>query len=95
MTASKNPNGFEQLARIFQHLGHPTKLRLLKRLMDNPEDSCVPTIIAVEMGLSVSTVSYSLMRLTEVGLVRRKSSGRYSFYTVERKVLEDIREFLK
>ena len=95
MTELKKLEGFEQLARIFQHLGHPTKLRLLKRLMDSPTDSCVPTILAVEMDLSVSAVSYSLMRLTEIGLVKRTSSGRYSFYKIERKVLEDIREFLR
>lgn len=83
------------LSRAFAALGHTTKLRILKYVIDDRNPPVVPTMAANELDLTVPVVAYSLKKLHEVGLLDRRVSGRYSFYSVNTKFLTTLKEFLQ
>ena len=83
----------QRLATALQVLGHPTKLRILDFVLGDVDEPVVPTLVAVKMGLPIARVSYSLKRMSEAGILSRKVTGKYTFYTIDRKFLDLIMEF--
>ncbi len=83
----------QQLSRAFQVLGHPTKLRILDFVLGDTDEAVVPTLIAVKMNMPVARVSYSLKRMHEAGILERKVTGRYTFYSIDPQFLKLIEEF--
>ena len=69
----------EQVAEVFAAMGDPTRLRLLRFLLD--EEHCV-TQCTDETGLAQSGVSKHLARLVRVGLVTRRPAGRRTYHRV-------------
>ena len=72
---------------ILKILGDPARLKLFKLL--TCKELCVCEIEEVT-GLKQPTVSQQLKRLKEVELVRERNEGKWAYYSINKKVLEDF-----
>ncbi len=79
------------LARGFQALADPVRLRLLSMLAAAPEgEVCVCDFVG-PLGKSQPTVSHHLKVLSEAGLVRGERRGKWVWYSLDRRRLTDLR----
>ena len=78
------------LAELFQALGDPNRLGIIKLLMSEPLPLCV-NALARELGISQSAVSQHLKILRHQGLVEAKKEGYYKHYTVSVENLDSVR----
>jgi ArsR family transcriptional regulator len=62
-------------------LANPIRLKILKLLLDHDE-LCVCEIESA-LGLKQSKVSYHLASLVEGGIIKRRESGPWSFYSID------------
>jgi DNA-binding transcriptional ArsR family regulator len=69
------------IARGFQALGHPVRLRLLGAL--HATELCVCDLAKV-LKLSVSTVSHHLKELRNAEIVTFRTEGRKAYYSLEK-----------
>jgi ArsR family transcriptional regulator, lead/cadmium/zinc/bismuth-responsive transcriptional repressor len=69
-----------RLARLFQTLSDPTRVRIIALLIDH--ELCVHTITAT-LGLTQSAVSHQLRTLRDMRLVRARKQGRHVYYTLD------------
>jgi ArsR family transcriptional regulator, lead/cadmium/zinc/bismuth-responsive transcriptional repressor len=77
------------LARTFQALSDPTRVRLISAL--TRAELCVCDLAAV-LGMSQSAVSHQLRTLRNLRLVKSRREGREIFYTLDD---EHIRELFE
>jgi ArsR family transcriptional regulator len=98
----------EDLSQAFKALGHPHRLALVRRLIDEavtcdgsseaappPDVSCCDFAeLADEIGVGKSTVSHHLKVLRQAGLVEREQDGRQVRCHVNADRLEELRSFL-
>lgn len=75
------------IARFFQVLADPTRVRLIKALADG--EWCVSELTRA-LGMDQPAVSHQLKYLRELGLVKWKKSGRHVYYTLADNSLRDI-----
>ena len=82
----------KELARLFKALSDPTRLKLVRLLVDQGEDGalCVGAL-AHALGVSQSAVSQHLAVLRAVGLVSDERRGYFVHYQVNRaKLVEGV-----
>lgn len=84
----------DDLATLFKALGVPVRLRIVKHLINNPAGDNVPTMIAIQLNITLPTASYGLKQLYEAKFITRKQSGRYVFYSINEQNITALREFL-
>jgi ArsR family transcriptional regulator, arsenate/arsenite/antimonite-responsive transcriptional repressor len=78
----------EELARVFKALGDPTRVRLVSLIAAHDgAEACVCDLTA-PVGLSQPTVSHHLKQLVDAGLLTREQRGRWSFYRVVDRALD-------
>lgn len=90
------PEKLQRLSEMFTVLGHPKRLRIFKHMMTDPfgkDEPQVPTLVATELNLTVPTTGYSMKRMAEAGVLTRKVSGRYTFYSIDPNFLTAMKEF--
>ena len=75
------------IARFFQVLADPTRVRLLAALAE--QEYCVSDLMSA-LGMDQSAVSHQLKYLREMGLVRWQKHGRHVFYSLDDSHLRDI-----
>ncbi len=75
------------IARFFQALADPTRVRMLKALADG--EWCV-TDLTDALGMDQPAVSHQLKYLREMGLVQWKKRGRHVYYELGDSHLRDI-----
>jgi DNA-binding transcriptional ArsR family regulator len=68
------------LARTFQALSDPTRVRLISAL--SHAELCVCDLAAI-LGMSQSAVSHQLRSLRDLRLVKSRREGREIFYTLD------------
>ncbi len=89
------------LSEIFKALGHPTKIAIFDYMMQVTDfyketiEPVVPTLVATELGFTVPQVGACMKRMSEVGLLTRKVSGRYVFYEIDKDILSTLEEYFK
>ena len=81
-----------ELARLCKALGHPARVRILRRLAAS--GTCVFGSIARIVPLAPSTVAQHLASLEAAGLVRRWDDGVNSCYCVDRERLAMVTRLL-
>ncbi len=81
----------DQLLAFFKALADANRLKIIGLLANQP--STVEKL-ALQLGLSASTVSHHLSRLTEANLVTAKAEGYYSIYSLQTDVLETLSKTL-
>jgi DNA-binding transcriptional ArsR family regulator len=80
-----------ELARGFNALGDPVRLRLLSMLAAAPAgEICVCDFIA-PIGKTQGTISHHLKILGEAGLVHGDRRGKWVWYSLDREHLADLR----
>jgi DNA-binding transcriptional ArsR family regulator len=75
------------VARFFQALADPTRVRLLKALAEG--EWCV-TDLTDALQMDQPAISHQLKYLRDMGLVRWKKDGRHVYYTLGDSHLRDI-----
>ena len=83
----------QQLSEMFHVLGHPTKVRVMRYVMEQ-KDPTVPTLCAISLDIPSNQAAYSLKQMSKVGLLHRYVSGRYTFYDIAPRFKELLEEFL-
>jgi ArsR family transcriptional regulator, lead/cadmium/zinc/bismuth-responsive transcriptional repressor len=76
------------VARFFQVLADPTRVRVIKALADG--EWCVSDL-TFALKMDQPAVSHQLKYLRELGLVKWKKTGRHVYYTLAD---NDVREIL-
>ena len=80
-----------RLARGFQALADPVRLRVLSMLADAPSgEVCVCEFVG-PLGKSQPTVSHHLKILVEAGLVHGERRGKWVWYSLDRSRLTELR----
>lgn len=77
----------QAIARFFQALADPTRVRMIKALAD--DEWCVSDL-TVALGMDQPAVSHQLKYLREMGLVRWEKKGRHVYYSLNDSHLRDI-----
>jgi ArsR family transcriptional regulator len=77
------------LARTFQALSDPTRVRLISALTH--AELCVCDLAAV-LGMSQSSVSHQLRSLRDLRLVKSRRVGREIFYTLDDDHIRELYE---
>ncbi len=77
------------LARTFQALSDPTRVRLISAL--NNTELCVCDLAAV-LGMTQSAVSHQLRSLRDLRLVKSRREGREIFYTLDDDHIRELYE---
>ena len=77
------------LARTFQALSDPTRVRLISAL--NSTELCVCDLAAV-LGMTQSAVSHQLRSLRDLRLVKSRREGREIFYTLDDDHIRELYE---
>lgn len=100
----------DDLSRAFKALGHPSRLAIVRRLLeralaccetDRVEDctmdpaSCNAGDLVEAVGVAPSTLSHHLKELEHAGLVERVRDGRYIMCRVREERLAELRRFLE
>ncbi|MDX2162262.1 MAG: metalloregulator ArsR/SmtB family transcription factor [bacterium] len=75
------------MARFFQVLADPTRVRMLKALAD--AEWCVSDLTQA-LGMDQPAVSHQLKYLRELGLVKWMKTGRHVYYTLADSPLREI-----
>lgn len=75
------------IARFFQVLADPTRVRMIKALAHG--EWCVSELTQA-LGMDQPAVSHQLKYLRELGLVSWKKTGRHVYYTLSDMHLRDI-----
>ncbi len=91
LQAPLDANDAGELARGFQALADPVRLRVLSMLADAPRgEVCVCDFVG-PLGKSQPTVSHHLKILAEAGLVHGERRGKWVWYSLDRTRLTDLR----
>jgi predicted transcriptional regulator len=78
-------NAFDELLEFFKALADANRLKIVGLLA---QDALTVEQMAEMLGLSASTVSHHLARLSKAGLVSAKAESYYSVYSLETGALE-------
>jgi len=78
-----------KLARTFQALADPTRVRIISALLKT--ELCVCDI-AVLLGISQSAISHQLRQMRDQRLVKARKEGRIVFYTLDDEHISDLYE---
>jgi DNA-binding transcriptional ArsR family regulator len=76
-----------EIARFFQVLADPTRVRMVKALAES--EWCVSDLTQA-LGMDQPAVSHQLKYLRELGLVSWTKTGRHVYYTLSDTHLRDI-----
>jgi ArsR family transcriptional regulator len=79
----------ERLAGFCKALGHPTRVRIVRLLLD--VETCVCGDIVEKLPLAQSTVSQHLKILKEAGLVKGEIDGPRTCYALDHAALAEFR----
>lgn len=82
-----NPRSIEIQAKLFRGLSDPSRLSILESLRDG---AMTVTEIVEETGLSQSNVSNHLGCLRDCGLVAAEQQGRFAYYELSDRRVEQL-----
>jgi ArsR family transcriptional regulator len=83
----------KDLGKLCKALGHPTRVRLIRILIEKGE--CISGDLADEFSLAPSTVSEHLRILKEAGLVQGTIDGPRRCYCINKDCLSYFRSLVK
>jgi ArsR family transcriptional regulator len=84
---ASDENAEHMLASLARALGHPARVRILKRLVAGE--------LADELPLAASTVSQHLKILKEAGLIKGEVDGPRRCYCVDRSMLAHLKALVE
>lgn len=87
---SKIEHRAEQLAA----LGHPTRLAVLRFVVQGGPEGSSAGDIQAHVDLPASTLSHHLKKLVEAGLVQTRGEGTFHYYTPDFTALRALTDYL-
>ena len=85
----------ETTAKIFKELGHPTRLKIFKRLVKAGFEGLPVGVIQEELAIPGSTLSHHISNLASAGLINQRREGRVLYCVVEYAQLLKVISFLQ
>ena len=82
----------KQLAEAARALGHPARIKILRRLLENNQLYCKDFVR--DLPWAQSTLSQHLKVLRQAGLIQGKGIGTSSLYSIDRKNLRRVKILL-
>ena len=82
----------ERLAQAMRALADPSRIRLLSLIASHPDGEACVCNLTEPLGLSQPTVSHHLKVLHDAGLLEREQRGRWAYFRVVTRRLEELRE---
>jgi ArsR family transcriptional regulator len=76
-------------AELFRALADPARVRIMNQLATSGEPVCACEFEPA-LGLSQSTVSHHLKKLTEAGLLEREQRGKWAYFSLQRDAVEKL-----
>jgi ArsR family transcriptional regulator len=88
----REQDGARRLAGLARALGHPARIRIVRRLIDR--QACIGCDLVDETGLAQSTVSEHLRILKAAGIITGEIEHPRVCYSLNPAALRPLREFL-
>ncbi|WDD97320.1 ArsR/SmtB family transcription factor [Thalassomonas actiniarum] len=85
----------ETTAKIFKELGHPTRLKIFKRLVKAGFEGLPVGSLQEELTIPGSTLSHHISNLASAGLIQQRREGRTLYCVVEYARLLAVISFLQ
>lgn len=82
-----------EIARLCKALGHPARVAIVEKLIDNENLNC--NDLRFYIPLAQSTISRHLKELFEAGILGYKVIGSNSYYYIHREVVKELKNYLK
>ncbi|MCF8090828.1 MAG: metalloregulator ArsR/SmtB family transcription factor [Desulfotignum sp.] len=82
----------EQVTKIFKALGHPTRIKIVKHLIEI--DTCICGEIVGIFPYSQSTISQHLKMLKESGIVCGEVEGPKTYFCVDKNMLNQFKQYV-
>jgi ArsR family transcriptional regulator len=79
----------EATAALFRVLADPARVKIVNLLATSGEPVCACEFEPA-LGLSQSTVSHHLKKLTEAGLLEREQRGKWAYFSLQRDAVEKL-----
>jgi ArsR family transcriptional regulator len=79
----------EATAAIFQALGDPARVKIINVVASAAEPVCQCELTPA-LGLSQSTVSHHLKKLTDAGLLEREQRSKWAYYSLSAEAIERL-----
>lgn len=84
----------KKVEKISKALGDESRLKILKAIQSNTDKLECSTIMKF-LNLSQPSISHHIKKLVEAELIEPQKEGRYYFYSLNQKVLDEYLEKLK
>ena len=84
----------EHHAEQLSALGHPVRLKILRRVVQAGIAGAVAGDIQAHVDMPASTLSHHLKRLVDAGLLSTRQEGTYNFYAAQYAALRALTEYL-
>ncbi|KEQ12049.1 ArsR family transcriptional regulator [Endozoicomonas montiporae] len=84
----------EDYAKALKELGHPSRLKVYKRLAKAGREGLPVGTLQKELGIPGSTLSHHISALVSVGLVKQQREGRTLYCIPQFKRFDALIEFL-
>lgn len=84
----------EQMARVFKALGDVNRMRIIKVLASNPNESVCVVEMADILGISQPATSQHLRVLRSVGILRPNRVGNRTYYSIDVDRLRSYKEII-
>jgi len=85
----------ELIARNLRALADPTRIQILRLIVDTPGGRRPVTELAMELGLTQPTVSHHLRMMTDEGILDRAQDGRVVWYSVAPSRVTEVFESIR
>ncbi|MDB2384668.1 metalloregulator ArsR/SmtB family transcription factor [Endozoicomonas sp.] len=85
----------ETLAKALKELGHPTRLRIFKRLVKAGFQGLAVGVLQDELSIPGSTLSHHLSSLVSAGLLAQRREGRVLYCIPNYEQLQTVIDFLR
>lgn len=96
----KKPQGFpweklgEQMVEVFKALGDLNRMKIIKILASNPDESLCVTELAETLGITQSATSQHIKVLKNVGILAPKRIENRTYYAVDADALRSYQEII-
>ena len=83
-----------KMAPVFRAFGDLNRMKIIKILASNPEESLCVSEIAGQIGITQPATSQHIKVLSDVGVLGRKRVKNRTYYSIDSKQLKEYKEII-